>query len=88
MAGLDGDPEQDSSREPLDKDIYELAPEELAKVPKAPGSLDEAARESGARPRSSALPKATCSPRTVIDTVASFKPGPRKSIRCVSAASV
>src|SRR5438445_805637 len=28
--------------EPLDKDIYDLEPEELAKVPKAPGSLDEA----------------------------------------------
>ncbi|MGB7379853.1 MAG: type I glutamate--ammonia ligase, partial [Rivularia sp. (in: cyanobacteria)] len=26
--------------EPLDKNIYELSPEELAKVPSTPGSLD------------------------------------------------
>ena len=31
-----------SPGEPLDKDIYDLEPEELAKVPKTPGSLDEA----------------------------------------------
>jgi glutamine synthetase len=28
--------------EPLDKDIYDLEPEQLAKVPKTPGALDEA----------------------------------------------
>ncbi|HBZ56874.1 MAG TPA: glutamine synthetase, partial [Syntrophobacteraceae bacterium] len=28
--------------EPLDRDIYALSPEELSKVPSAPGSLDEA----------------------------------------------
>ena len=28
--------------EPLDVDIYELSPEELAKVPKAPATLQEA----------------------------------------------
>ena len=28
--------------EPLDKDIYDLEPEELAEVPKTPGSLEEA----------------------------------------------
>ncbi|HDH53019.1 MAG TPA: glutamine synthetase, partial [Nitrospirae bacterium] len=28
--------------EPFDKDLYELPPEELAKVPQMPGSLDEA----------------------------------------------
>ena len=27
---------------PLDRDIYDMPPEELANVPKAPGSLDEA----------------------------------------------
>ncbi len=31
-----------SSGNPLDKNIYDLPPEELAKVPSAPGSLDEA----------------------------------------------
>ncbi|HBZ53839.1 MAG TPA: glutamine synthetase, partial [Syntrophobacteraceae bacterium] len=28
--------------DPLDKNIYDLPPEELAKVPSAPGSLEEA----------------------------------------------
>jgi len=42
MAALDGIQNKISPGEPLDKDIYDLEPEELAKVPKAPGSLDEA----------------------------------------------
>ena len=42
MAMLDGIKNKINPGEPLDKDIYDLEPEELAKVPKAPGSLDEA----------------------------------------------
>ncbi len=42
MAMLDGIKNRIKPGEPLDKDIYDLEPEELAKVPKAPGSLDEA----------------------------------------------
>jgi glutamine synthetase len=42
MAMIDGIKNKTSPGEPLDKDIYDLEPEELAKVPKAPGSLDEA----------------------------------------------
>jgi glutamine synthetase len=42
MAMLDGIQNKIHPGEPLDKDIYDLEPEELAKVPKAPGSLDEA----------------------------------------------
>ncbi|MBU2549502.1 MAG: type I glutamate--ammonia ligase [Proteobacteria bacterium] len=42
MAGLDGVLNKISPGEPLDKDIYALSPEELADVPTAPGSLDEA----------------------------------------------
>jgi glutamine synthetase len=42
MAMLDGVKNKLNPGEPLDKDIYDLEPEELAKVPKAPGSLDEA----------------------------------------------
>jgi len=42
MAVLDGIQNKISPGEPLDKDIYDLEPEELAKVPKTPGSLDEA----------------------------------------------
>src|SRR4029077_5528901 len=42
MAMIDGIKKKMNPGEPLDKDIYDLEPEELAKVPKAPGSLDEA----------------------------------------------
>ncbi len=41
MAMLDGIQNKINPGEPLDKDIYDLEPEELAKVPKTPGSLDE-----------------------------------------------
>ncbi|HEX3696251.1 MAG TPA: type I glutamate--ammonia ligase [Polyangia bacterium] len=41
MAGVDGIQNKISPGNPLDKDIYALAPEELKDVPKAPGSLDE-----------------------------------------------
>ena len=42
MAGLDGITNKIHPGEPLDKDIYELAPEELAEIPSTPASLDEA----------------------------------------------
>ena len=42
MAGLDGIINKIDPGEPLDKDIYELGPEELAKVPSLPGSLEDA----------------------------------------------
>ena len=42
MAIIDGIKNKTQPGEPLDKDIYDLEPEELAMVPKAPGSLDEA----------------------------------------------
>ncbi len=42
MAGMDGVKNQIDPGEPLDVDIYELSPEELAKVPSTPGSLAEA----------------------------------------------
>jgi glutamine synthetase len=42
MAMLDGIKSKTKPGEPLDKDIYDLEPEELAKVPKTPGSLEEA----------------------------------------------
>jgi len=42
MAGIDGIENKIEPGEPLDKDIYGLPPEELAKVPKIPGSLREA----------------------------------------------
>jgi glutamine synthetase len=42
MAMLDGIRHKIAPGEPLDKDIYDLDPEELAGVPKTPASLDEA----------------------------------------------
>jgi len=42
MAGLDGLLNKVDPGEPLDKDIYDLSPEELRHVPSMPGSLDEA----------------------------------------------
>ena len=45
MAGLDGVLNKIDPGEPLDKNIYDLPPEELANVPKMPGSLTEALDE-------------------------------------------
>ncbi|MDQ3940644.1 MAG: type I glutamate--ammonia ligase [Actinomycetota bacterium] len=42
MAGLDGIKNKTEPPEPMDKDLYELPPEELAQVPQVPGSLDAA----------------------------------------------
>lgn len=42
MAGLDGVINKIDPGEPLDKDIYDLSPEEMKSVPSMPASLDEA----------------------------------------------
>jgi glutamine synthetase len=42
MAGLDGIENKIDPGQPLDKDIYDLAPEELKQVPSMPGSLEQA----------------------------------------------
>ena len=42
LAGLDGIQNRIDPGEPLDKDIYDLSPEQLKNVPNLPGSLDEA----------------------------------------------
>ena len=42
MAGLDGIEQRIDPGEPMDKDIYDLAPEERASVPLTPGTLEEA----------------------------------------------
>jgi glutamine synthetase len=42
LAVIDGIQNKYHPGEPLDKDIYDLPPEELAEVPKTPGSLEEA----------------------------------------------
>ncbi len=42
MAGLDGVLNKLDPGDPLDKDIYDLSPEELKNIPSAPGSLEDA----------------------------------------------
>ena len=42
MAGLDGIENRMDPGQPLDKDIYELDPEELSSIPSMPGSLEDA----------------------------------------------
>jgi len=42
MAVIDGIENRLDPGEPFDRDLYDLAPEELAQVPTTPGSLDEA----------------------------------------------
>jgi len=42
MAGLDGISNRINPGEPIDKNLYDLPPAERARVPSAPGSLDEA----------------------------------------------
>lgn len=44
MAGLDGIENRIDPGEPLDKNIYDLSPEEARNVPQVPGSLEEALR--------------------------------------------
>ena len=42
MAGLDGIQNRIEPPDPVDKDLYDLPPEELAQVPQVPGSLEQA----------------------------------------------
>ncbi len=44
MAGLDGIRNRIEPPEPMDKDLYDLPPEQLAAVPQVPGSLEEVLR--------------------------------------------
>ena len=42
MAGVDGIRNRIEPMEPIDKDLYELPPEEAKNIPQVPGSLEEA----------------------------------------------
>ena len=42
MAGIDGIINKTDPGKPLDKDIYDMTPEQLKDVPSAPGSLSDA----------------------------------------------
>ena len=50
MAGLDGIKNKIEPPEPMDKDLYDLPPEEKAKVKQVPGVARGGARQPGARP--------------------------------------
>jgi glutamine synthetase len=45
MAGLDGVQNQIDPGEPMDKDLYDLPPEEAAKIEQVPGSLEAVLQE-------------------------------------------
>jgi len=42
MAGLDGIEHRINPGDPIDKNLYDLPPEEMARVPKTPGTFDQA----------------------------------------------
>jgi glutamine synthetase len=71
MAGLDGIQNRIDPRDPLDKDIYSLSPEELKDVPRMPASLEEALVELEAD--HSYLLKGDVFTRDVLDTWAEYK---------------
>ena len=50
MAGLDGIQNKLDPGEPLDKNLYDLPPEELAKVPSCPASLEASLGRPGEGP--------------------------------------
>ena len=63
MAGLDGIENKIHPGEAMDKNLYDLPPEELAEVPTVCGSLREALDSADRRSRLPAS-RAACSPRT------------------------
>ena len=80
MAGLDGIKNRIEPHEPVDKDLYELPPEEAKNIPQVPGSLRGLARRPRGRPRVPAR-RAACSPRS------SSRPGSTTSARRSSSPS-
>ena len=62
MAGLDGIKNKTEPPEPIDKDLYDLPPEEKASVKQVPGDLEEVLNRS--RPTTSGCSRAGCSRRT------------------------
>jgi glutamine synthetase len=71
MAGIDGIQNKIDPGQPLDKDIYDLPPEELAKVATTPGSLREALNALAAD--HAFLLKGDVFTQDVIDTWISYK---------------
>ena len=63
MAGLDGIKNRIEPREPVDKDLYELPPEEARGHP-AGARLAAGGRSTPSRPTTTTCSRATCSPPT------------------------
>jgi glutamine synthetase len=71
MAGIDGIQNKILPGEPLDKDIYGLPPQELAKIPSIPGSLEESCNLLDAN--SSFLTKGDVFSKDMLETWTSYK---------------
>jgi len=71
MAGLDGIMNKIHPGEPLDKDIYGLSPQEAAKVPSIPGSLEESLQNL--KKHGDFLKKGDVFPEDMIDTWINYK---------------
>ena len=72
MAGLDGIKNRIEPPEPIDKDLYDLPPEELAKVPQVPG-VARRGRSTRSRPTTQWLLKGGVFTPDVIDTWIEYK---------------
>ena len=72
MAGLDGVQNKIDPGDPIDKDLYDLEPEEAEKVKSTPGLAGRGARRPGEATTNSCS-RATCSPRTLIETWITYK---------------
>ena len=71
MAGLDGIENKIDPGHPMDKDLYDLEPQEAAKIKKMPGSLDESLRNL--EKDHDFLMKGNVFTRDVLDTWLSYK---------------
>ena len=70
MAGLDGIENKIHPGDPMDKDLYALPPEELAKVPQVCGSLREAL-DNLDKPTAPSSRRAACSATTSSTAISS-----------------
>ncbi|MBX3039692.1 MAG: type I glutamate--ammonia ligase [Bdellovibrionaceae bacterium] len=71
MAGLDGIINKINPGDPLDKDIYGLPPQEAAKIPSIPGTLEESL--NALRDKGSFLTKGDVFSQDLLDTWISYK---------------